>query len=96
MRVFRKLFVDDRNPKAASRAMDFKRSVLDLVADDAKALQKEIAAEDKEKGDVRLDTLEWDFSDGANAVFWQDVSDLLIIGDRPPEEEERPPAACPQ
>ncbi|MEM9160704.1 MAG: DUF1592 domain-containing protein [Verrucomicrobiota bacterium] len=47
--------------------------------------------EDKQKGDVRLDTLDWDFSIGANAVSWQDVSDLLIVGDMPPEEEERPP-----
>ncbi|MBK1875299.1 DUF1592 domain-containing protein [Pelagicoccus mobilis] len=47
--------------------------------------------EEKQKGDVRLDDLAWDFNDGSNAVAWQDISDMLIIGDMPPEEEERPP-----
>lgn len=51
MKVFQKLFVDDLNPKAASRAMGFRRSVLDMVAEDARALQKEISYEDREKVD---------------------------------------------
>jgi hypothetical protein len=50
-RVFHKLFVDDLNPEAASKAMGFKRSVLDMVADDARSLQKEIGYEDREKVD---------------------------------------------
>ncbi|MBK1875300.1 DUF1552 domain-containing protein [Pelagicoccus mobilis] len=49
IKVFNRLFVDDVNPQAASRSMDFKRSVLDLVADDARLLQKEVAYEDREK-----------------------------------------------
>ncbi|MDE0768869.1 MAG: DUF1592 domain-containing protein [Opitutaceae bacterium] len=44
----------------------------------------------KQKGDVRLDHLETDFSRPEIAVAWQDISDMLIIGDMPPEEEERP------
>lgn len=48
--------------------------------------------EKKQKGDVRLDTLDWDFSNGENAVSWQDISDMLIIGEMPPEDEEQPPA----
>lgn len=51
VKVFRKLFVNDLNPKAASRAMGFKRSVLDMVAEDAKALQNEIGYEDRGKVD---------------------------------------------
>jgi len=48
--------------------------------------------EEKQKGDIRLDTLAMDFSDAANAISWQDVSDMLVIGDMPPEEEVRPDA----
>ncbi len=48
--------------------------------------------EEKQKGDIRLDTLSHDFSAVENAITWQDVSDLLIIGDMPPEEETRPDA----
>lgn len=46
--------------------------------------------EKKQKGDVRLDTLGRNFTEGENAVLWQDVSDMLITGDMPPEEEPRP------
>lgn len=48
--------------------------------------------DEKQKGDVRLDTLDWDFSHGATAVAWQDISDMLILGDMPPEDEPRPPS----
>lgn len=47
--------------------------------------------EKKQKGDIRLDRLSRDFSQGENAILWQDVSDMLITGDMPPEEEPRPP-----
>ena len=46
----------------------------------------------KQKGDIRLDTLSTDFSRAENAITWQDVSDMLVIGDMPPEDEPRPPA----
>lgn len=49
--VFQRLFVSDLNPEEASKAMDLKRSVLDIVAQDAKSLQKEIGYEDREKVD---------------------------------------------
>ncbi|MCB1123136.1 MAG: DUF1552 domain-containing protein, partial [Verrucomicrobiae bacterium] len=52
MKVFQKLFVNDLNPEEASKAMDFKRSVLDIVAEDARSLQKEIGYEDREKVDA--------------------------------------------
>lgn len=57
IKVFRKLFVDDLNPKDKSRAMDVKRSVLDRVAEDARALQKEIAYEDREKVDAYFSSI---------------------------------------
>ncbi len=47
--------------------------------------------EKKQKGDIRLDILDRDFSQEENAILWQDVSDMLITGDMPPEEEARPP-----
>ena len=50
--------------------------------------------EEKQKGDIRLDTLGLDFADAQNAISWQDVSDMLVIGDMPPEDEERPDAAA--
>jgi hypothetical protein len=49
--------------------------------------------EEKQKGDIRLDTLGLDFGDAENAISWQDVSDMLVIGDMPPEDEVRPDAA---
>ncbi len=45
---------------------------------------------EKQKGDIRLDDLSTDFSKAENAITWQDISDILIIGDMPPEEEVRP------
>lgn len=57
VKVFQKLFVNDLNPKAASRAMGFKRSVLDMVAEDAKALQNEIGYEDREKVDAYFSSI---------------------------------------
>ncbi len=47
--------------------------------------------EKKQKGDIRLDTLSRDFTHGENAILWKDVSDMLITGDMPPEDEPRPP-----
>ena len=48
--------------------------------------------EEKQKGDIRLDTLSRDFTSGEFAIIWQDVSDMLVLGDMPPEDEPRPPA----
>ena len=45
----------------------------------------------KQKGDIRLDTLSFDFENAEVAVMWQDVTDILKLGDMPPEEEPRPP-----
>ncbi|MBC9889578.1 MAG: DUF1592 domain-containing protein [Opitutae bacterium] len=47
--------------------------------------------EKKQKGDLRLDTLSRDFTHAENAVIWQNVSEILTLGDMPPEEEPRPP-----
>ncbi|MCH2387494.1 MAG: DUF1587 domain-containing protein, partial [Opitutales bacterium] len=48
--------------------------------------------EEKQKGDIRLDTLSRDFTKGEFAIIWQDVSDMLVLGDMPPEDEPRPTA----
>ncbi len=43
---------------------------------------------DKEKGDVRLDTLSTDFiADLAAAETWHDALDVVSIGDMPPDDE---------
>jgi hypothetical protein len=57
MKVFQKLFVNDLNPEAASKAMDMKRSVLDMVAEDAKSLQNEIGYEDRQKVDAYFSSI---------------------------------------
>ena len=57
IKAFNRLFVDDLNPAAADRAMGFQRSVLDLVADDAKALQREIDYEDRQKVDAYFSSI---------------------------------------
>lgn len=57
IKVFDKLFVDDLNPAAADRAMGFQRSVLDMVADDARSLQKEIDYEDRQKIDAYFSSI---------------------------------------
>ncbi|MCZ6675242.1 MAG: DUF1592 domain-containing protein [Verrucomicrobia bacterium] len=48
--------------------------------------------EKKQKGDMRLDTLSRDLTQSENAFAWQDVADMLNLGDMPPEDEPRPPA----
>lgn len=45
---------------------------------------------DKQKGDRRYDTLANDFSESDSITLWQDVADLLNLGDMPPEDEEQP------
>lgn len=57
IKVFERLFVDDLNPEAADRAMGFQRSVLDMVADDARSLQKEIDYEDRQKIDAYFSSI---------------------------------------
>ena len=47
--------------------------------------------EEKQKGDIRLDTLSFNFDEAEVAVMWQDVTDILKLGEMPPEEEPRPP-----
>lgn len=45
---------------------------------------------EKQKGDRRYDTLANDFHDSDSIILWQDVADLLNLGDMPPEDEEQP------
>ncbi len=52
--IFRRLFVKEKNPKARERDMKLGRSVLDLVQADAKALQRELGVDDRDRMDQYL------------------------------------------
>ena len=45
---------------------------------------------EKQKGDRRYDNLKSDFLDKDALILWQDIADLLNLGDMPPEEETQP------
>lgn len=47
---------------------------------------------DKQKGDVRLDTVSSRIASADDAERWQNVLDALNLGEMPPEDEARPPA----
>lgn len=47
---------------------------------------------EKQKADRRYDTLLNDFLDFDSITLWQDIADLLNLGDMPPEEEDQPSA----
>ena len=42
---------------------------------------------EKQKGDRRYDTLTNDFHDSESIILWQDIVDLMNLGDMPPEEK---------
>jgi len=48
---------------------------------------------EKQKGDIRLDTLGRDLSDHGNLEIWQGVLDQLNLGEMPPKKQPRPPRA---
>ena len=72
----------------------------DQLLHDANALATEFVAEhcvkchgpDKQKSDLRFDTLGFDFQDEDVAWQWLDAIDMLTIGDMPPKEETQPSA----
>jgi hypothetical protein len=45
---------------------------------------------EKQKGDIRLDTLGRDLSDHGNLEIWQGVLDQLNLGEMPPKKQPRP------
>ncbi len=45
---------------------------------------------DKDKGDLRVDTLDPDLFQGLDAEHWEEVYNQLNIGDMPPDDEEQP------
>jgi hypothetical protein len=45
---------------------------------------------DKQKNDVRVDTMDRDFLYGPDRDTWHDMLDVLILGDMPPEDETQP------
>ena len=48
---------------------------------------------EKQKGDIRLDTLGRDLSDHANLEIWQGVLDQLNLGEMPPKKQPQPARA---
>jgi len=44
----------------------------------------------KQKGETRLDTLSRQIGDSATALHWQEVLDVLNLGEMPPEDEPQP------
>ncbi|MFT5131202.1 MAG: hypothetical protein ACI8W8_004838, partial [Rhodothermales bacterium] len=48
---------------------------------------------DKQKGEIRLDTLEADLASHKNLEIWQNVLDQLNLGEMPPKKEEQPSRA---
>ncbi|MGK0238545.1 MAG: hypothetical protein ACI92G_002011, partial [Candidatus Pelagisphaera sp.] len=46
--------------------------------------------EEKQKGDRRFDNLGVDFSDEDTAFDWQEILDMVNLGEMPPEDEEQP------
>jgi len=48
---------------------------------------------EKQKGDRRYDTLANDFQNSDSIILWQDIADLMNLGDMPPEEKKQPSVA---
>jgi len=67
--------------------------ILDTVIDPQEFLQEyciHCHGEEKQKGDRRFDGLGLDFSDEDTAFAWQEILDMINLGDMPPEEEAPP------
>lgn len=47
---------------------------------------------EKQKGDLRLDTIKTDFASPATSGHWMEVMERINSGDMPPKKEARPPA----
>ncbi|MDG1357714.1 MAG: DUF1587 domain-containing protein, partial [Akkermansiaceae bacterium] len=45
---------------------------------------------EKQKGDTRLDTLSLEIANSDTALHWQDVLDVINLGEMPPEDEKQP------
>lgn len=45
---------------------------------------------EKQKNDLRIDTLDHDFINGRDVETWHDTLDVLNLGDMPPEDETQP------
>ncbi|MDP4884014.1 MAG: DUF1592 domain-containing protein [Opitutales bacterium] len=45
---------------------------------------------DKQKGQLRFDTIDWTITNNDHAQHWQDILDVLNADEMPPEEEPRP------
>ena len=67
------------------KAVSFEKEILPVL----KANCVKCHGADKQKGDVRLDTLSPDFlNDRRAAEIWHDASDQIKLGEMPPEDEK--------
>ena len=67
------------------KAVSFEKQILPVL----KANCVKCHGADKQKGDVRLDTLSPDFlNDRRAAEIWHDASDQIKLGEMPPEDEK--------
>jgi len=48
--------------------------------------------EEKQEGDLRIDTLAFDFANARTASRWTEIMDRINTGEMPPKAEPRPPA----
>ena len=66
---------------------DFDKQVRPVLAE----LCLECHGPDKQKGDIRFDTLDPDLADGGDAETWQDALDQLNLGEMPPQKAKLQP-----
>lgn len=92
--------------KIANNKSDFLKSTHGLSSQDKRALEKKVKGlkpfltkycfechnEEKEKGGIRLDNIDYKFNDSASVHMWQDVLDVLNIEEMPPEDKAQPSA----
>ncbi len=85
LEVFKQLFVNDRNPRRAAKAMTNGRSVLDLVNEDAKSLTRDLSRNDRQVLDQYMSSVR-DVEKGiARQLEW-----LATPKPRVPKVKERP------
>ena len=78
------------NALPAYEALDYQRA----LATDPRGFVQEYCischGEEKQKGDRRFDHLEFNFDDDDTVFDWQEVLDMVNLGEMPPEDEPQP------
>ncbi|MDO7173349.1 DUF1592 domain-containing protein [Mariniflexile sp. AS56] len=76
------LAINKENDSTSQEALHFKNKVQPIM----EAYCYECHGPDKQKGDVRLDALNWDMINGPDAEGWHSALDMINSGDMPPEK----------